>query len=168
MSNSSQSISLDDWLQATAETLAEVCTTTLMYDGCTLGEKRADNPELTGAYIALVGEDNAVQIAIAGTPEVCAQLSACLLGMEPEEADDLTEADIADGIGELVNMVAGGVKTRLVGKDAGIQLGLPFVVEGRVERANSTKVTYCDADLGQAQVVLIVIGDAKVAFGAAA
>jgi len=168
MSEPQSKISIDEWLTATAEALAEVCTTTLGYPGCSLGERRSDNPELTAAYIALVGDGNAVQLAVASTAEVCAQLSACLLGMEPEEAGELTEADIADAIGELVNVVAGGVKTRLADRDAGIQLGLPFVVEGRVERASSTKVAYCDADMGEAKVVLVIIGDAKLAFKAAA
>ncbi len=168
MNTPTTKISLDEWLRATADCLAEVATTTLGYAGCELLARRTDAPELTGAYIALVGEENAVQIAIASTPEVCAQLSACLLGMEPEEAAELSEADVADGIGELVNMVAGGVKTRLAGRDGAIQLGLPFVVEGRVERASATKVAYCDADLGPAKVVIIIIGDAKAAFEAAA
>lgn len=168
MSDKPNDISLNEWIGAVADALGEVSTTTLGYEACALGERRDDNPELTGAYIALVGERNAVQIAVAAPAAVAAQLSAALLGMEPEEAEELSDGDIADGIGELVNMVAGGVKTRLSERDGGIQLGLPFVVEGRVERASSTKVACFNASLGEAEVVLIVIGDAKVALQAAA
>ncbi|MFC6154133.1 chemotaxis protein CheX [Nocardioides yefusunii] len=48
-----------------------------------------------------------------------------MLGME--ESDELTEADVVDAVGELVNMVGGNVKSLVPGPS---QLSLPLVATG--------------------------------------
>jgi hypothetical protein len=44
-----------------------------------------------------------------------------------------SEDDVADALGELVNLVAGRVKARLDGCTRAIRLGLPHHVEGHIE-----------------------------------
>jgi len=49
-----------------------------------------------------------------------------MLGMELAELD----GDVRDGIGELVNMIAGGAKTRLQSKGLNFELSIPNTVMG--------------------------------------
>jgi len=49
-----------------------------------------------------------------------------MLGVEFDEID----ADVRDGIGELVNMIAGGAKTRLQDKGVDFELSIPNTVMG--------------------------------------
>lgn len=50
-----------------------------------------------------------------------------MLGMDFQEVD----AEVRDGVGELVNMVAGGAKTRLQSKGVNFELSIPNTVVGR-------------------------------------
>ena len=61
-------------------------------------------------------------------PESLALMSAAgMLGMEFSEVDDL----VTDGVGELVNMIAGGTKTKLEGMGVNCELSIPNTVVGR-------------------------------------
>ena len=156
-----QQINVSHWLSAIESSLDEIAKTTLGFDGCFPGDARTDSPELSGGYVALVGQHTAVQVAVAAEPAVCKQVAATLLCMEPNEADELTEADVADALGELVNMVAGGVKTQMASTDPGLSLGLPLVVHGRIEESSATQAAMRDAKLGPYDVTLVLVADAE-------
>jgi len=69
-----------------------------------------------------------------GTAEA---VSARMLG-----SGSMTEADVADAVGELVNMVGGNVKSLMPGPSA---LSLPVVSAGRVAHSNdTTEICRCD------------------------
>ena len=53
-----------------------------------------------------------------------------MLGIELEEID----GDVTDGIGELVNMIAGGAKTRLQAKGIDFDLSIPNTVLGKAHQ----------------------------------
>jgi len=60
---------------------------------------------------------------------VCAKTIALnMLGMEPDEK--ISEGDINDAIGEIANMVMGGVKSRLKDNTKNINVSIPTVVSG--------------------------------------
>ena len=59
--------------------------------------------------------------------KLAAELVARMLGAEGEE---LSPEDVADGIAELANMVAGGAKSALAETEHAFQLSLPTVIEG--------------------------------------
>jgi chemotaxis protein CheX len=95
------------------------------------------------AYAATVtitgGWDGAVTLEFGvGTAEA---VSARMLGL-----DEITEADVADAIGELVNMVGGNVKSLMPGPSA---LSLPVVSTGRIAHSNDT-VEVCRCELSWA------------------
>ena len=56
-----------------------------------------------------------------------------LLGIEIERVDD----DVRDAIGEIANMIAGGVKSALAGDDMSLELSIPTTVTGCGYRVHS-------------------------------
>ena len=59
--------------------------------------------------------------------EIALKVVGGMLGVELTEID----ADVRDGIGEVVNMIAGGAKTRLQSKGINFELSIPNTVIGR-------------------------------------
>ncbi len=65
----------------------------------------------------------------------CAQAIAInMLGIDT--ADELTEEDTYDAIGEIANMVMGSIKSRLLEKVDNLEVSIPFVVSGRELKNN--------------------------------
>lgn len=59
-------------------------------------------------------------------------ITSAMLGMEVSELDD----DVKDAIGEIANMVAGGLKVALVPHDKKIELAIPTTVIGKAIRTS--------------------------------
>ena len=85
---------------------------------------------LCGVYIPLMTDGFSVQLGVLGQPEVCTHLAKSLLGMGPEEslAD---ENEVFDAVGEVMNLVAGSVKSRAA-DHTNVTLGLPLALTGTV------------------------------------
>lgn len=83
---------------------------------------------LTGGFSAMLGIHcpEAVGLAISGA----------MLGMEIEEID----ADVKDALGEIANMLAGGLKERFSAEEIDLELAIPTAVSGKSYTiASSTK-----------------------------
>jgi len=65
--------------------------------------------------------------------EVAMAITTSFLGMETEEIN----ADVIDAIGELANMVTGGIKEAFSEKDQEIKLSIPTVVAGKSYNINN-------------------------------
>jgi len=85
-----------------------------------------------GAYITLVGKSESVQMGIISSTEGCKLLAGMLLGMEADECDDMSGADMVDAYGEILNVVAGVVKQLVNESDSSFHLGLPIFINGQV------------------------------------
>lgn len=74
---------------------------------------------LTGGLSAMLGIHcpSAVGLAVAGA----------MLGMEPEEIN----ADVKDALGEIANMMAGGIKERLSSENIDLELAIPTAITGQ-------------------------------------
>ena len=74
---------------------------------------------LTGGFSAMLGIHcpEAVGLAISGA----------MLGMELEEVD----ADVKDALGEIANMVAGGLKEKFTAEDIDLELAIPTAISGK-------------------------------------
>jgi len=74
---------------------------------------------LTGGFSAMLGIHcpEAVGLAIAGA----------MLGMEIEEID----ADVKDALGEIANMVAGGLKEKFAVENIDLELAIPTAISGK-------------------------------------
>jgi chemotaxis protein CheX len=88
-----------------------------------VSEMRSPCEPLLAACIQITGAwDGAVTLLC--TPEVARQAAAVMFDME---VDNISSGDMKDSLGELVNMVGGGVKSLL---PETCSLSLPAVVDG--------------------------------------
>jgi CheY-specific phosphatase CheX len=124
---------LSEWIEAAEASAIEVATTAL---ACSSVERaprsEPSQSSLFGAYVPLVAVDCQLQIGIVAEWQACEILARALLGMEPDE-ELSAQSDVSDALGEIANMVAGCVKTRMNGRMPGLNTGLPLCVVGHVE-----------------------------------
>lgn len=66
-------------------------------------------------------------LAVHCPDEAAKAITGSFLGMEVEEIDE----DVKDAIGELVNMVAGGIKSSLAQDGLDLQLSIPMAITGK-------------------------------------
>jgi chemotaxis protein CheX len=95
----------------------------------------------TRLTVAVAGEQHqtgiTAMLGLAGAPcgvfsvrcswEAAAMISGRMLGSKPEE---LSAEQVCDGLGEICNMVAGSMKSRLRDAGAGCMMSTPTVVRG--------------------------------------
>lgn len=68
-------------------------------------------------------------LGIACPPVTAKAIAAGLLGLDSDQ--DLSESDYSDSLGELANMIMGGVKTALLSTGLDLQVSIPTVVAGQ-------------------------------------
>ncbi len=108
----------------------EIFSTMLMIDVEVEGDITDQGVVLSNNITGMVGFGGTAKGVLAlhfGT-EVAAGVTAAFLGMEPDQtADDI----IDDAIGELANMLGGGVKGMLSENGRDIDLSLPSIIRGK-------------------------------------
>jgi hypothetical protein len=82
----------------------------------------------SGATLALVGDSVQVQLELLGDREPLTCLARGLMMMEPDEPLDWEDA--VDAVSEIVNVLAGGLKSDLIERIPSLRLGLPVFAEG--------------------------------------
>lgn len=141
------------WLDAASDSTAEFASTTLAFE-LRQGDDLPRLPEnMTGCLVALVGQNESLQVGISSNAEGCETLARTLFASD----DELSEDDISDAMGEIANIVAGGVKTRMAKLFGGLQLGLPIVMEGHVRVTERQQIAQRDVALGDVPVRLLVV-----------
>ena len=78
------------------------------------------------AMIGLTGDFSAM-LSIHCPETVGLSITGAMLGMELDEVD----ADVKDTMGEIANMVAGGLKERFAAEDIDLQLAIPTTISGK-------------------------------------
>ena len=146
---------INEWLQALIESAHELATTTLGFTKDEVVVKDHGSPLTSaGSYVALIGDDTSIQIGIASTVDACDKLARALLMMPPE--DELSTSDLADALGEIANVLAGGVKRRMVHRDTSLKLGLPVVVNGRLATPERMEIAAAEILFGGIDTMLLV------------
>ncbi len=127
------SATLNDWIGAAELSAGEVATTALSCVNIDRATVDGQAPRsLFGAYVPLVAAGCQVQIGVVAEWEACQALARALFGMEAD-AELEADSDVSDALGEIANMVAGRVKTRMNERAPGLNTGLPLCVAGHVE-----------------------------------
>jgi len=130
----SRVISLEEWAVATCGSMEDVATGALgLADFKISTVHQLSTDADCGGYIPLLTDLESVQIGLATDLESCRKLSRLLLVLDDDEPDPPL-AEVRDAIGEIANVMAGAIKTRICNAREGvdIQLGLPFFVHGRI------------------------------------
>lgn len=91
-----------------------------------------EGPMISG-MIGLAGDLQGTVLIHLPAP-VAIAITNAFLGLEINAVDD----DVKDAIGELTNMVAGGIKFLIPGKDQDIELAIPSVVCGQSYSCEAT------------------------------
>jgi len=84
------------------------------------------------SLIGLAGDFRGI-VGIHCSDKAAKGITGGMLGMEVEELDD----DVQDAIGEIANMVAGGLKESFAGVDVDVQLAIPTTVIGKALKTSS-------------------------------
>lgn len=157
MSTSSK-ISLAQWRPAVEAAAKEIAAYALSLPTATVGDpvglEHAN--AMIGAHIPLVGGGQAFDLALVSSPAGCQALSRAILGM-PETAA-LRDAEVADAVGEIVNMLGGTVKRRLSGLGAELVLGLPLFLHGYLQPTDRLMVTVLPTRFGAIETMVLIAG----------
>jgi hypothetical protein len=112
--------------------------------------------EMVGAHIPLVGPGQAFDFALVASPGNCQALSRAILCMK--DGAPLRDAEVADAIGEIVNMLAGTVKRRLAGHGAELELGLPIFLHGYIQPTDRLTVIALPTRFEAIETIVLIAG----------
>jgi hypothetical protein len=116
-------------MRAAVEAMIEVCE---VMQGVRLTPVGPVTPAVSGGIesgscISLTRPERSWNLAVFGTGPAVRSLAGAFFGKAPGE--DVTAEEVADALGEILNMVAGVVKRKVAGARA-IQIGLPLFLSG--------------------------------------
>ncbi|HEB51389.1 MAG TPA: chemotaxis protein CheX [Desulfobulbus sp.] len=117
-------------IDATTEVFASMVFMELVA-GDVIREDRADLGTNISSMIGLAGDLKGL-LSVHCPRQVALAVSGAMLGMEPEELDD----DVKDAMGEIANMVAGGLKASLLEAGSNVELAIPTTVVGNSIRTS--------------------------------
>jgi len=148
---------IGDWVDAAVVATVAVAAQALEREASVLagGEVGAPFDAPFGAYVPLSSSDSAVQFGIVAEFSDCEGLARILLGMGDGEPFE-SEGDVADAVGEIANMVAGAIKTRMNAEVPDIVLGLPLCVRGTIQ-AQGVEQVVTELGLGAMRMHVVVL-----------
>ena len=152
-------IPIQEWLTSLEEAATEVAGTTLRFDDAP--EPRETVTERPGAYIALMTDTHSIHLGINATPEGCRRLARGFLALRSDQP--VADQDVADSIREVMNIVAGKVKSKMSGKDGALQLGLPMFLEHPRHAGEGAESVATEVKLGVVDCRLVVYRSKRAA-----
>lgn len=147
-------IDLNDWLEALKDVIRDYAARSLRFDGPPQAENGTAADPPPAAYVAILGDRCSMHLGISSTMGGCRALVRALLGMR--QRDEITDAEVVDGMSEILNIAAGKVKSRMVVRDGSLKLGLPMFVQGQVGLGESTERAAADVLVGPVPCQLVV------------
>lgn len=159
MSEGAKVIPIQDWLTSFRDAAGEVAKGTLRF-GTAPVKRDASGPQ-PGAYISLLSEAHSVHLGLSSSPDGCRALARGLLGMRPEE--EIADDAVADGVREVMNIVAGKVKSKMAGKDGVLQMGLPMFLSGAAHPSPDVESAAAELQLGSVDCTLVVYRSKRAA-----
>ncbi len=105
-----------------------------------------DTGERPGAYIAILSESESIHLGLCMSSQECYLLARALLGMGSH--DTLSEKDMVDGVSEVMNIVAGKVKSRMASRGETLRLGLPMFIPRPITPAGDMETATVELSLG--------------------
>jgi len=103
-------------------------------DPCEVEEITTHQGDWVRATIEFSGDKKGA-IALTDPSELCAEISANILGLEPDDIGD--EVLARDSFKEMLNVVCGHIVPALQGEEYDFDLGLPHLEEISSEQANA-------------------------------
>lgn len=150
-------LTLADWTAVSLEAFDEVASSMLLSPGMLAGRRCAAMPsDQAGAFIPLVSELGGAQVGLIGAEPDRKRVSGAMLQLDVAEADGLTTIEVADAMGELVNVAAGGIKRRLLERAYPTTLGLPVFLNGQIAATDRVEVQVTDVQIGGMALSIVI------------
>ncbi len=132
---------IQDFIDITIEVLSTMASLEVEPKGYFYIDGRTDNLAVTACMdiTGVLGFSGGLRgsVLVTFSREMALKAVGGMLGMEFDRID----SDVADGIGELVNMIAGGAKTRLQAKGIDFDLSIPNTVLGTAHQITAPQGT---------------------------
>jgi hypothetical protein len=159
---STATIELHEWLTCFDEVARDFAEHHLRFDPAAPYEEGASNGAATpAAYVAILGERCSIHLGVAATTVGCQALARAFLGIRGR--DPLSDHDVVDGMNEILNILAGKVKSRMSPRDGSLKLGLPMFVAGAVGHGDGIERATGDVALGRVPCRLLVFRQSRSA-----
>jgi len=154
----SPKLTVAQWRTAVEGAANEIATYALSLSGAAVQDptdpERASS--MIGAHIPLVGGGQAFDLALVSSADGCLALSRAILCAGPAAA--LRDTEIADAVGEIVNMLAGAVKRRLSGHRADLELGLPIFLHGYIQPTDRLALIALPTRFHTIETIVLIAG----------
>jgi hypothetical protein len=149
-------IEAQEWLDCFTDVTREFAAGSLRFDGAgtpaDLGStKSGTNP---AAYISVLSESNSMHLGLSASMQGCRTLTRAFLGIR--EKDGISEKDVVDAVSEILNILAGKVKSRLSSRDGSLRLGLPIFLVGQIQVTASMDRVAGGVEMGPVPCQLLV------------
>ena len=128
-------------------------------------ENRPKGSAWPGAYIAILGDEVALHLGLSATPRGMQVLARGLLGLR--DSGPLGERDTVDAVSELMNIIAGKVKSKLNDRDGTLRLGLPLYVQGQIQVTDHMEKVTLEQRVGPVTCELLVFRNPRASRKAA-
>ncbi len=147
----------DYWIQNLLGAAEELGTDALAFED-PMEVEPANSPPIESmtSCVAMLGDQNSIQLGVAASQEHCNIMVRSMLGMEDDEGP-LSESDLSDAFGEIVNILAGSLKTRVDSTESTMVLGLPIVLWGRIEVPSNMEMGAALVRWGAVEATLFVL-----------
>ena len=159
-------IGMQEWMEYFKQATREVVASALKFEPPPRAEKgtkpaprgKAAVPQKDvarpGTYIAIMAEGASVHLGLTATADGCRMLACSLLGLRPTQ--DITDQETGDAVSELMNIIAGKVKSRVSERDQSLRLGLPMFIQGRIQETGSMERQAAEVEVGPVTCHLLV------------
>lgn len=131
---------LKPFIDGVSTTLDTMANTTVKVESVKFAEEDDHFFGDVSGVMGLSGEHGEGFVGITFVETLAKTIVARILGIDETELED---ADIFDGVGEIVNMIAGSAKNSLLGSTYHFNLALPNVITGKRHEVGFRKDTPC-------------------------
>jgi len=159
----SRVIPIQDWLDTFRGAAEDFARGSLRFDGKNAASE--DSGERPGAYIAILSDTESVHLGLCLSPHDGHRLARALLGMSACEV--LQENDMVDGVSEVMNIIAGKVKSRMAARGESLRLGLPMFIPRPITPTGDMQTASVEIALGPVPCRLTVYRRERTARAAA-
>lgn len=151
-------LTLAQWRTAIEGAATEIALNAFSFPGAVVSDPVSHEAAaaMIGAHIPVLGSVGAFDLALVSSREGCQALSRAILYASPDQV--LKDTEVADAIGEVVNMLAGAVKRRMTGLGAELELGLPIFFHGYIQPTERLSVVALPTRFGVVETMVLIAG----------
>ena len=142
---SATTIDLQEWMDNLTQVAKEYAASHLRFEAGASSPATAPGPK-PSVYVAILGDKSSMHLGLTTSADGARALARAFLGLRGKE--EIADRDVVDGMSEILNILAGKVKSRMSVRDKSLRLGLPIFVAGAVGHGEGTEKAVVDVTMG--------------------